>query len=221
MQNLTETVIHSPLKNRIFTDRQLKHLLQGSACRRYGLVNRAMAAGEIVRISRGIYVLDNRFRDFPCHPFAVAQALVPLSYISFETALEQHGWIPESVQVIASAIPGRKKSSLDHPLFGSFSFSPLALVRQHYLDGVRRTQIDSQTFLLASPLRALFDLVCQRKIAWSGIKFLIDGLRIEKNNLDRLRYEDCLKFVDVYQHNRTRQFIGELTDELFPQRDTE
>ena len=213
MQSLTEKLISSPLKNRIFSDLELVHLLGDSAQSRYGLVNRAMAAGEVVRIKRGLYALDNRYRDVRVHPFAIAQALASLSYVSFETALAWHGWIPEAVKLTASAIPGRKKSSLDHPILGSFSFNPLALVRKNYLIGINRVAADQQSFLIASPLRALFDLVCLRKLTWSGVEFITHGLRIDEQFLATVSQSDCHKLMAVYRHQRVRDFIQSFTIE--------
>jgi hypothetical protein len=41
-------------------------------------------------------MLGQSVRKNDVHPFAVAQALLPGSYVSFETALAFHGWIPHS-----------------------------------------------------------------------------------------------------------------------------
>jgi predicted transcriptional regulator of viral defense system len=214
MQTLTEKIIHSDLKNRIFTERQLKHMLSKGSQSRYGLVHRAMQAGEIKRIRRGLYTLSNLHRNVPCHPFAIAQALVPLSYVSFETALAWHGWIPESVQVTASVISGRKKGYCESPEFGTFIFFPLALERGPFLQGVTRQQVDGQTFLLADPLRALFDLVCLRKMEWSGLSALTQGLRIEESALFSLDTADFRLLESIYKQRRTRNFIESLVEQI-------
>lgn len=99
MQTLAQKLIEQGLENRVLTEKQLARVLKGSRQRRYGLVNRALKAGELHRLSRGRYLLADRFRDYPGHPFALAQALVPGSYVSFETAFAHHGWIPEAVWV--------------------------------------------------------------------------------------------------------------------------
>jgi predicted transcriptional regulator of viral defense system len=216
MQKLTEKIMDSPLKNRIFRDVQLKDLLDGNDASRYGLVHRAMAAGEIVRLKRGIYVLTDRLRDFPCHPFAIAQALVPLSYISFESALSWHGWIPEAVVQIASTIPGRKKSTLEHSLYGDFTFVPLAIKRSNYLVGVLRTQIEQQTVLIASPLRALFDLLYFRKTGAINKDFLSQSLRIEKDSLEQVDPADCSRLMAVYQWKSFQQLINDFAASLTP-----
>lgn len=43
--------------------------------RRYGLVNRALKAGELIRLTRGSYLLADRYRDYSGHSFALAQAI--------------------------------------------------------------------------------------------------------------------------------------------------
>lgn len=214
MQTLTEIIFHSDLKNRIFTEAQLKRRLPGSSQSRYGLVHRALRAGEIQRIRRGLYALNNSLRDVSCHPFAIAQALAPFSYISFESALGWHGWIPEAVQVVASVVPGRKKGHCESLDFGTFTFHPLALEKSYFLEGVTRQQVDRQTFLLAGPLRALFDLVCLRKMEWSGISQLTRGLRIEEHALYSVNSMACEALISVYKHRRTQHFIAALAKQL-------
>ena len=108
MQTLTELWIDAGMTDRVLSESQLQRLITGSAQRRYHLVNRAMAANELLRLRRGRYTLAHKFRNQPAHPFALAQAFLAGSYVSFETALAHHGWIPEAVHEIASVTPGRK-----------------------------------------------------------------------------------------------------------------
>src|SRR5882762_1029548 len=162
VQTLTEHLIEQGLSEKVLSERQLERAVGGAAARRYGLVNRALKAQELIRIRRGLYTLPSKYRSEPPHPFAVAQALEPGSYVSFETALSTHGWIPESVHITASVTPGRKSSRLDHPSLGSFTFHPLALHKEHFLELIERRQFGSQTALVAQPLRALVDLITLR-----------------------------------------------------------
>ena len=82
MNTIINKILEQGLANRPLRVNQLKRLVGGSAQRRYNLVNRAIKAGELVRLHRGLYILNDRFRDYPCHPFVLAQALAPGSYIS-------------------------------------------------------------------------------------------------------------------------------------------
>lgn len=213
MQTLTQEIIDHGLANRVLFDTQLARLLKGTPQRRHHLVNRAMKAGELVRLQRGAYVLTNKHRN-PPHPFALAQAFVPGSYVSFETALAHHGWIPEAVRVVASVTPGRKSTAIQHTLFGDFSFHPLAIQPGYFLELVVRQQIQQQTMLIATPFRALMDLVCLRKVEWQGMAWLTDSLRIESDVLRGVTNADIRTLEMVYTQKRVKAFLRSLAREL-------
>ena len=213
MQSLTEQIIETDLVNQVFNNVQLSRVLGGSKARRYGLVNRALKAGELHRIKRGLYVLDNRFRDYRLHPFALAQVIEPGSYISLETALAHHGWIPEAVYTTASILPGRKSQSYDHEKLGSFTFHPLATNKGYFLELVERLKIEKQTMLVAEPVRALMDLVCLRKMKWQGLDWLTEGLRIDLDNLRKITNTDIRILKEVYKHKNVKMFLNSLARE--------
>ena len=214
MQSLTERLIELELANRVLSDKQLARVVGGSPQRRYGLVNRAMKAGELLRLTRGSYLLAERFRDYPGHPFALAQAFVPGSYVSFETALAHHGWIPEAVYTTASVTPGRKSLDYDHPVFGRFSFHPLAIQAGYFLELVARVQITQQSLLVAEPFRALMDLVCLRKVEWQGMDWLVEGMRIDQDYLGKITSADIRTLALVYKQKRVNSFLKSLAREL-------
>lgn len=216
MQTLTENLLQQGLGHRVLTQAQLERALGVSAAARYGLVNRALKADELVQVRRGLYVVSPRLRTEPVHPFALAQAIVHGSYISFETALSYHGWIPESVAVVASVVPGRKSLALDHPTLGGFSFHPLALNRISFLEAVERRQFGSQAALIAKPLRALLDLVALRKLEWQGLEFVTEGLRIDSHSLASISRNDLASLEQVYKQRRPNVFLRRLAGELQP-----
>lgn len=214
MQTLTQQLLRRCQANRLLRDSELRWMLDGSAQRRHHLVNRAMKAGELVRLRRGHYVLGSDYRDYPAHSFALAQAFVPGSYVSFETALAYHGWIPEAVHVTASVTPGRKTSEADHPVFGSFSFHPLAIQQGAFLEQVERLQVQNQAMLVAKPFRALMDLVCLRKVEWQGFAWLVEGLRIDDDLLRGITHAEIDALDHVYKQKRVRNFLQCLATEL-------
>ncbi len=214
MQTLAQKLVDQGLENRVLTEKQLARVLKGSPQRRYGLVNRALKAGELRRLSRGRYLLADRYRDYPGHPFALAQAFVPGSYVSFETALAYHGWIPEAVYTTACVTPGRKTLLFDPPGFGRFSFHPLAIHTDRLLELVLRTQISQQTMWIAEPLRALIDLVCLRKTPWKGLDWLTQGLRIDEDNLRSIKQNDMEILMLVYKQQRVKSFLNSMAKTL-------
>lgn len=214
MQTLTGELSRRGLANRVLTESQLARVVEGSPQRRYHLVNRALKAGELVRLKRGVYLVDSQFREYKPHPFALAQAFVPASYVSFETALAHHGWIPESVRTIACVTPGTKSFEYDNEYFGRFTFRPLATEPGHFLELVDRLMVDQQAALVAQPARALLDLVCERKVEWQGLRWIVESLRIEPESLRKITSADIRTLALTYKQKRVKEFLSSLAKEL-------
>lgn len=214
MTVLVKEISAAGLGSRILDERQLAELVGGSSARRYGLVNRAIKEGALVRVKRGAYVLGAPYRADPVHPFAVAQSLLPGSYVSFETALSYHGWIPESVFTTASVSPGRKTLEYETEAFGSFAFHPLAIHDYRLLTGVDRTSLGKLTALVAQPLRAILDLVTLRKQPWQGLDWLTSGMRIDEAQLFALKRQDIAALKPVYKHKAVNAFLGQIEGAL-------
>jgi len=214
MNTITNRIIEQGLANRVLKVSQLKRLVKGSAQSRYNLVNRAIKTKELSRFQRGLYTLDDRFRDYPCHPFILAQALEPGSYISFETALAYHGWIPEAVYTTASVVSHRKSRKYKHKKMGIFNFQPIAVKREHFLELVNRHQTNEQTMLIAKPCRALMDLICLRKLSWEGMDWLLEGLRIDPELLASITGTDIKILKLIYKHKRVKSYLSHLSREL-------
>jgi hypothetical protein len=210
MQTLTEQLIDEGLSDRVLSGAQVQRLLTGSKQRRYNLVNRAMKTGELIRLHRGLYILPDKYRRQPCHPYTLAQRLAPGSYVSLETALAFHDWIPEAVYTTASVVPGKKVKDFNYETLGRFTFHPLAIQTGYFLELVERVQLGGQPVLMARPVRALLDLVCLKKIEWQGLAWLVQGLRIEEGLLNRITGTELRTLKQVYKHKRVKNFIAEL-----------
>ena len=207
MGNLISLIIDAGYADRVLNDRQLARILGGSDDRRYGQVKRALKSGDLIRVKRGQYVLSGKYRTQAVHPYALAAALVVGSYISMETALAFHGWIPEAVYTTVSFTPGRKSMEVQQEQFGRFEFNPLALLQSGFLSGVERHVLSGQPALVASPLRALMDIVVYRKQEWVG--WIESGLRIERSHLLALREEDFNAMKHIYKHRTANRFLKE------------
>lgn len=213
MQTLTQVVIDAGFGAKVLHDTQLAILLQGTPQRRYNLVNRALKAGELVRLKRGCYVLHPAVTGIKAHGFVVAQHLQSGSFVSFETALAWHGWIPEAVWLIASVAPGRRKAEYSVPLWGDLRFVPLAQHVGYGLVGVRRVELTGGIGLVADPLRALLDLICWRKIAPELVPSFLQGLRLEPEWQSAVQADALMRLGQVYQHRRMTEVIDCIASE--------
>ena len=214
MGTLAKHITKAGLGERVVTEAQLARLLDGTRQRRYNLVNRALHRGDLLRLRRGRYLLSSAVQHGKVHPFVLAQALLPGSYISFETALSYHGWIPESTQITMSVTPYRRRQALDIPKFGRFLYYPLALNTGWFLEGVDRDTHSGQSCLIAQPLRALLDIFCLRKLDYQGLRSLTDGMRIDEYELASIDKSNFERLRPVYQHKRMDRCISAMQEEL-------
>ena len=214
METLTEAIIAAGWRERVLCEAQLARLLDGSAQRRYNLVNRALRGGELVRLRRGRYRLAAPIAGSLPHPFVVAQALRAGSYVSFESALSFHGLIPEAVPSTLSVAPGRRYEDMQVPGLGTMRFWPLALNPGYFLEAVERVVVDGQATLVARPLRALLDRCCLLRLDWPGLKGLMQSLRIEPDGLAALRGDDIEALRPLYRHKRMRSLMDAMQREL-------
>lgn len=208
MYQLTE-LIQDKIPRDYFSDLELFNLISGSEDRRFGLIRRAISKGEIIHLRRGFYCLAPRYRRHPLNLPVLSQRMYGPSYVSLETALSIHGWIPEGVRAITCAVA--KRSRIFKTPVGLFTYG--RVVCSPFLTEVIQEKSDGDSFFLASPWRALADTVYLYKKEWRGIKPLVDSLRIE---------EECLKesgselanLHQSFKSRRVRRFLSGVMKDL-------
>jgi predicted nucleotidyltransferase component of viral defense system/predicted transcriptional regulator of viral defense system len=209
----TEKLIDGGFGERVFTEKDLARFFGGTPARRYGLVNKALTKGELIRIRRGVYILSEKYRTVKFSRFFVANQTVSGSYISFESALSYHGWIPERVAVVASGIYRGRSRRFETPL-GEFQYVFLPFKEFTFFNGVSRQIINGKAFFMANPLRALADYMSDRKLEFTGIDFLLEGLRIEEESLNTLTKNDFKAVQPVFRAKRVQLFLQRLQKEI-------
>lgn len=215
MRSLVDKVIELGFINRVLKDTDLAVLLnKKTAPARYGLVNKALKTDGLIKLRRGLYVLSEKYRTQKFSQFFLASQIAPHSYISLESSLTYHGWIPEQVKTIASIVAfGRTKKFINS--FGEFIFYHLPINEYEFLTEVMRIEeTKEQPFLMASPLRALADLVYIKKVSWTGLNYLTESLRIEKEYLKKINPNDILRIKMIYRSKRVLYFFDKFKEEL-------
>lgn len=209
MNALTELAIeHS--KNGIFSRAEVACWAGGSADRQYSLLKRAVAAGEITKLHRGLYCLPPRYLPRPPHPFELAQRIYGPSYISMESALSAHGLIPEAVYTITSASLNRS-CHFSTPR-NDFSFTRIPQ-KEFYIDVCRSDTPSDGCYFLASALKALTDLVYSRPYTGPPLA-LLDSLRIDRSFLAKCDPSSIDQLSDNYRSVHVRTFLGSLKKEV-------
>ena len=114
--------------------------------------------GSLVRIKRGLYCLSPKISGHDLDLRVIANALYGPSYVSFETALSMYGFIPERVTATVSACVKRAKRFVA-PI-GEFLYHTVP--NDWFSIGVRTVDCGEGAFIVASPEKALGDLLLSR-----------------------------------------------------------
>jgi len=210
MQTITEIALEKA-EDGVFTREQAGVWVGSRSERLNALLKRAVASGEVWRLHRGLYCLSRRYTQGRIDPLVLAQRIHGPSYISLETALSHHGWIPEAVHTVTSASTGRSRT-FDTPI-GLFSFTRVP--QRNFMAGVRRTSNhDGGAFLLATPLKALADYVYVQHCDWRSAAPVVESLRVEEQALAELTGELFDEVISAYKPGRVSRFLTELRRDL-------
>ena len=153
--------------------------------------------GIIIRLKRGLYVINPEYSGKTLSSELIANHLYAPSYISMSTALRYYGLIPEAVYVHQS-MTVKHSRSFQTPV-GSYDYKYIS--REAFSIGVRSMHKGDYAFLIASPEKALCDLIA--KSSKANLRYMKDveiyleqDIRMdmdEFNKMDKTIFEDYIK----------------------------
>lgn len=204
MNPLTEQFLNVPTG--VFTHSDVAVALPGSDNSRHGKVKRALASTEIQGVRRGLYCLARPYRRYPVNVYALAQRVHGPSYVSMESALSYHGWIPEAVRVCTNASLGNGKE-FRTPL-GVFSYERVPQ-RVFYAGVQRLDEGEHGVALMATPAKALADYYYVRRPSWKTIHDAAGSLRIEPEDLSEVTTDEIDELAENYRNRRVLDFLAD------------
>lgn len=174
------------------------------------VIRRATQAGYLLRLKRGLYLITDKAGAKKPDTRETAQFVYGPSYISFESALSWHGWIPEGVRVVTSATTKRAKE-VKTPI-GTFTYEKIP--SKAFALGVRHIQTPSGSFLMAEGWKALADLIFTRKNNWPDVHHIYEDLRIEEEDLINSDLEVLKELSYQYPNPSVRHYLNLYYQEL-------
>lgn len=153
--------------------------------------------GCIIRLKRGLYVVNPEHSGKTLSSELIANHLYTPSYISMSTALRYYGLIPEAVYVNQS-MTVKHSRSFQTPV-GSYDYKYIS--REAFSIGVRSMHMGDYAFLIASPEKALCDLIANSpKVNLRYMKdveiYLEQDIRMDMDEfykMDETIFEDYIK----------------------------
>ena len=173
-------------------------------------MSRLVAAGWLVRIKRGVYQVADDISSLgtlTLSRYAVAQILVPASYVSFEAALQFHGMYDQLLQTTTSISPTQR------PLVTLQGYRyRFVKTSEKYNFGFQEHALDGQRALIASPEKAIIDIVQLHRTAHSTDR-VAEVLSEYRGNIDQERLHSYLSRSNL----TTQRIFGLLFDTVnFP-----
>jgi len=154
-------------------------------------------SGEIIRLKRGLYAFSEGLDRL-----ALAHSLHGPSYISFETALEFHGLIPERVNIVMSVVDGRP-ATFNTPV-GVYEYHSQA--RGLFARGMGLQFFNGRTCPMANPEKALLDSLSRAKLRAADLSeedilsFTEESLRVSRDALGSLSCKKLLAMAPLYRN---------------------
>ena len=158
--------------------------------------------GRVYQLRRGLYALAPPYQKVKPHPFLIANRMQRASYISTQTALAFYGLIPDTVYITSSVTVGRPER-LETPL-GVFEFRH---IKSELLRGYRMTDLGNQQALVATPEKALLDLVYLQP--GGGTSEFLRELRLQ--NMERLDLEALRLQADAFNSPKIHRALSAIT----------
>lgn len=206
MLNSIEQILDSPLKNHLIREIDLANLFKGTSSRRYGLVNKAIQKKELLQIRRGLYALSPKYQTEYFSTYYLANHIVPHSFVTAESALQFHQWIPERIVQTTSAVAFGRNKTFSTPM-GEFIYRTTPVSCSDFLTGVIRVEINNHAVFMATPLRAICDYIYWHKLDMADWDFLTMGLRIEAEHLAQITQDEIKTLIAVYHSKRINTFL--------------
>jgi predicted transcriptional regulator of viral defense system len=144
--------------------------------------------------------------------YLLVSYIKPQAYLSFEYVLSYCGLIPERVLTVMAATVGKTHNELVQTPYGNFYYQDVP--RSAYRFGIRVVEEDGYAYLMASPEKALCDLLYKKKPTTSIKEFktlLFEDLRIDKSEFFKLKREDLLFLCPLYK-KKNLNFLGKYVE---------
>ena len=136
--------------------------------------------GKLIRLKRGLYVVSPNESGKLLSTELIANHLYGPSYVSMESALRYYGLIPESIHVVKSM--AAKRSRVFENSISRFEY--INCREDYYPIGINQKIGDDHSFLIASPEKALCDLIAytpevRPRFIKSMVSYLEEDIRLD------------------------------------------
>ena len=167
--------------------------------------------GEIIRLRRNLFVANPEESGIKLSSGLIANHLLAPSYVSMSTALRFYGLIPEAVYTTQS-MTFKAARTFSTPI-GNFSYTHTS--KESYPIGLAQIKENGVTYIMATPEKALCDLIANTsglnlRFKKEAERFLAEDLRFDMERLTFFDKEILLAYSKVGKKATSIQTILKL-----------
>lgn len=167
-------------------------------------ISRFLKNKEIISLKRGVYVSTDFYsahKNNSSYMFYLANILRSPSYVSGWTALQYYNLATEVIHTVTSVTS--KKTNMYKTKIGTFAYQSVQKKLFSDFTLITPATKDDFEFFIATPAKALFDLLYFKTRQFRGIQLknihaLIEELRIDMSEMNREEYEKFYAMIKKY-----------------------
>ena len=171
---------------------------------------RFLKNGDIIQLKKGLYITTdffNKNKGDISYLFYLANILRMPSYVSLWTALQYYNLTTESIYTITSITPKITRTYKSKIKTFTYQSIKKELFSDFYLmKGSPDLSAGKFDFFIASPSKALFDLLYFKTFQFRGVQFkniktLIDEMRVDIDGMNKKDQINFYAMVKKYLHH--------------------
>lgn len=171
-------------------------------------------AGLLIRLKSGLYVVNPEMSRVALSTELIANHLYTPSFVSQTTALRYYGLIPEMVYLTQSMT--LKHSRHFTTPVGRFAYTQVS--RESFAVGVRCEKKENYSFLIATPERALCDLVAHTpnlniRYLREAEQYLEEDIRLDMDAFGQMNKQVFRDYIAVGKKSNSIRTILKLLEQ--------
>lgn len=170
-------------------------------------------SNALIRLKRGLYVASPEITHTPLSTELIANHIYSPSYVSCLTALRFYGIIPEDVFITQSMTIKRGRTF--NTKLGCFQYFTCS--KEAFAVGITIAKVGNQQFLIATPEKALCDLIATTpslnlRYKRETEEYLEEYLRLDMEEFYKMRFSIFQEYATVGKKaNSVQQIINLLS----------
>ena len=172
-------------------------------------IKRCLRGGELVRLYKGIYAVNNSYSHKAIAEEHVAQTIDSKAYLSGIAALRFHNLIPEIVNF--KTFFGTKKVKVDAKDI-HFEIKKVDPALTSF--GIEEITVGGSKFRVADPTKAILDIFVLMKTSPKTRSQICAFLRIEDEEAEKINWSKARVYADQMKNNLAQSIATAMMNEV-------